>query len=267
MIVETCEVLRHLGMSETDDDVDLAIVQTAIVRAEGFVRSILQYDPVYASRTEYYPQDETNKSGHRLLIDLEDYGEGYLHSITISSTELQLRYLPIRSITSVHEDTSGRFGTKTDSFASDTELESGEDYWGNFTILDASGNGVCKDGILRRSSSWPDTPGSVKVIYSAGYSAEEFSGSDPVVDASPIFDAVLSEALRLAKTGLSFWKKNEVQGHLPGVVVSEKMGDYSYQLDSRSSSILFGGSSGSGSVRSEIVASLGPFINYGWCYN
>ena len=56
--------------------------------------------------------------------------------------------------------------------------------------------------------------------------------------------------------------KNATTGWLPGMVTSENLGDYSYTLDSSSTSKLFG--SGAMSLLQETKDRLQEFLNYGW---
>jgi len=263
-IIDASEVLLEMGLSSSVTEEERAIVEASILRAESAVRSFLAYDPAYAERTEYYPQEVSNNAGQGSTWDVNATSAYVRMSAGGQSTELQIRHLPIRSITSLYIDYDGRFGTKSGAFSASTLKTSGEDYWANFTCVDGSSNGLCKDGIVRSNGLWPNTPGSVKIIYTSGYTKDEFHGSDFVVDGTAIAESVLEESLIRAKRALSFWKKSSTSGHLPGLITSEKLGDYSYQLDASTATSLFGSSVNSMSLSDLAKVKLGPFVNYGW---
>ena len=263
-IIDASEVTLEMGLSSSVTDEEKAIIEASILRAEGAVRCFLLYDPAYAVRTEYYPQETGSNAGQGRVWEVNST-TAYVRSIAGGqATELQLRHLPVRTITSISIDYDGRFGTKTGSFGTDTVKTQGEDYWANYTCVDKSGSGICKDGIIRSNGLWSNTPGSVKIVYAAGYTKDEFHGSDFTVDGSSIAEAVLEESMIRAKRALSFWKKNSTTGHLPGIVTSEKLGDYSYQLDATTAGSLFGTSTDSVSLSDVAKTKLGSFVNYGW---
>ena len=137
----------------------------------------------------------------------------------------------------------------------------GTDFWPNYDGADKDGNKMCKDGIIKNIGSWPTTPGSVKLVYTAGYTDDELHGQGGVVDASPITFAVLSESLRRAKKAL-VWKKTNA-GYMAGPLVSEKLGDYSYRTDPKLAYTMFGGLCG---LLPESTSYLESFVNWGWGY-
>jgi hypothetical protein len=258
----------------TDDDIyadlgitiptaaEAAVVTAAIKRALGAVKQYLGYDPCYSARTEYYPR----MSGTPLLTEgvweVNDTS-AYLKDVSTGKrNELQLQHLPVRSITSLYIDYDGRSGTKVDSFSTDSLKTEGVDFWPNYQGIDSSGNKVCFDGILHTDGIWPSEQGCVKVTYTAGYTNDELQGNDNSIDASPIWSAVLLEATRIARTILILQKGT--MGHVAGPKMSEKLGDYSYTLDTGMSSKILGGVTGSsGGLSMDTKDLLEPFVNYG----
>ena len=115
------------------------------------------------------------------------------------------------------------------------------------------------DGVLFSVGRWPTEPGSVKVVYTAGYSQAELNGQDSVIDASPIMEVVVEESLRRAKKVLTLWKKNAKTGHNAGIITSEGLGDYNYSL----SPALMEKAMGAGSLTSESQNKLSEFVNWG----
>lgn len=225
-------VLLELGLSSSPTDEERAIVQQAVVKAEGAVMKFLGYDPSQQSRTEFYPQINLSPSGGASVWEVNDT-EAYERKQSSSATdELQLKHIPIRSVPAIdlRIEYDGRFGAKTGSFAVAAKKVEGVDFWAQYDSLDSSGNKICNDGILRSFGMWPSEPGGVKVVYTAGYTTAELEGQDLAVDASPIMDAIVEEALRRAKKVLVLWKKNSRTGHNAGIITSEGLGEYNYSL-------------------------------------
>jgi hypothetical protein len=225
-------VLLELGLSSSPTDEERAIVQQAVVKAEGAVIKFLGYDPAQRSRTEFYPQMDFTPAAAGGIWEVSDT-EAYVRRMSqAASDELQLVHIPIRSSPAidVRIESDGRFGTKTGSFVASSLKVEGTDFWAQYDGIDSAGNKICNDGILRSFGRWPSEPGSVKIVYTAGYSTAELEGQDLIVDASPIMDAIVEESLRRAKKVLTLWKKNPRTGHNAGVVTSEGLGEYNYSV-------------------------------------
>jgi hypothetical protein len=170
------------------------------------------------------------------------------------SDELQIKHLPIRSITSLKVDYDGRFGKRADSFSDDTAWVEGTDFWPQWGENDSDGNPVCLDGIIRAEGRWPDVPGSVKVVYVAGYNQKELHGQDDSINAHPILDAVLDETVRRFLKDHSRAKKTGAG--FVGPLASEGMGDYNYSRDTAAMAKLIDGSA---DLLYETVQKLSPF--------
>ena len=130
-IIDISEVLLELGLSSSVTEEERAVTQASITRAEGAVRACLLYDPAYAERTEYYPQESTNTSNRASIWEVNDTIAYQRSSASGQTTELQLRHIPIRAIGSLYIDYDGRFGTRSGSFGVDTLKVLGNDYWAN----------------------------------------------------------------------------------------------------------------------------------------
>lgn len=250
-------VLLELGLSSSPTDEERAIVQQAVVKAEGAVMKFLGYDPSQQSRTEFYPQMNFDLVGGQSVWEANDT-EAYERRVSSSSTdELQLKHVPIRSSPAIdlRIEYDGRFGTKAGAFAASCLKVEGVDFWAQYDSLDSAGNKICNDGILRSIGLWPSEPGAVKIVYTAGYSNAELEGQDSIVDASPIMDAIVEEALRRAKKVLTMWRKNSRSGHIAGTVTSETLGEYSYSISGSVMDKLLS----SGSLSLESREKLQPF--------
>jgi hypothetical protein len=258
-IVDVSEVLLEMGLSGSATDEERALVNAAITNAEGAVKRHLKYDPLRATRTEYYPRQNLNPMERLGVWETNDTTAYLRRESVVVGDELQILHIPIRSITTLHVDYDGRFGKRSGSFGSETLKTEGDDYWAVCDSVDDDGNSICRDGIIRSSGAWPSSPGSVKIVYVAGYSLEELHGQKALVDASPIVETIVAEASRRARKAL-LWKKNDAVGWAAGPFTSEKLGDYGYTIDSALSARLFGSSF---SITAESREALNDFVNYG----
>ncbi len=258
-IADISEVLLDLGLEASVTDAERAVANAAIVRAEGAVKRHIRYDPVRRTRTEFYPQRDLSSTSREAIWEVTDV-EAYLRRLSEAATdELQVRHLPIRSVTELYIDYSARAGSASGAFGSDTLKTEGTDFWPNYDMLDGDGDKVCSDGILRSFGRWPTEAGSVKIVYVAGYTAAELHGQDASIDASPIMDAVIEEAVRRAKK--VFVSKKQTAGWVAGQLSGERLGDYSYTVDGASLNRQF-------SSMSDLVSSskekLAEFVNWGY---
>lgn len=255
-IITAAQVEAELGLDPGDYS---TVISNAIIKATGAVKRYLRYDPEQKSHTEFYPMQDFDYLGRASVWEVEG-SEAVLRRMTeVAVDELQLRHLPIRGGTAptVSVDYDGRSGTSSGAFA--TSQTEGTDFWANYDLHDSSSNRVCSDGILRAVGSWPTTPGSVKVVYTAGYSASELAGSDSVIDASPIWDAVLTEAIRRVRVTLTLQKT--AVGVLAGPLKGERLGDYNYQVDTEYIKKV---GTGSADLLPETRMALNDYVNWGW---
>ena len=208
-IIDDSLVLLELGLSDSPTDEERAIVQEAVTKAEGAVRKFLRYDPALAVRTEYYPQSRLDSPSQKGQWEVDANQAVFRRVSSAAVDELQLTHIPIRSSPAIElwVDSDARFGTKSGSFAASSKKVEGTDFWPQYDMNDSAGRKVCNDGILRSFGRWPLEPGSVKVTYWAGYTDEELNGQDSLIDASPIMEVAVEEALRRAKKVLTLWKK------------------------------------------------------------
>ena len=127
------------------------------VHAEGVVKEYLGYYVEATSHREYYPT--------------KDYGLAKA-GVTRGERELYLKNRPLREVTRVYEDSGGYFAQASGAFGSGTALTVGTDY---FWVVDYDRNndGTDESGrhakLVRLNDGWPTTPGSVKVVYTAGW--------------------------------------------------------------------------------------------------
>lgn len=256
-IVDISEVLLLAGLSETVTETERAIVADCLRSAVGAVKRHLGYDPAQATHTEYYPQVDQGAVGRVGIWEVSDT-QAYVRELAGSSSILlQIKHLPIRSITSLHIDYDGRAGTRAGAFPASTLKVEGVDFWPNYDMLDSASGKVCRDGIIRSEGAWPDIPGSVKIVYVAGYTEAELRGQDSVIDASPINEAVKDETQRRIMKVYSRIKNSKLG--FVGALASESLGSYSY---STNSAVFQGLIDGTRDILPETVHKLQDYVRY-----
>src|SRR5690606_18761523 len=110
-----------------------------------------------------------------------DNNQAFIRRLNDSAVdELQVQHLPIRyrdkdgsNAIDLRIDYDGRGGTRSGAFAANTQQTEGVDFWPNYDAQDSSGYQLCRDGVIRSEGRWPNQPGSVRITYTAGYTAEE----------------------------------------------------------------------------------------------
>ena len=264
--VDISEALLRVGLSGAVTNEERAVVHHAIRGACGAVRRFLGYDPAHGTKTEFLPLMDGSRRAGNLDWELSGNRAVLTEQNFTGRRELQLRHLPVRSITNIWQNESGRSGQGgAEPYGDDDLLVSGEDYWIGFDGVDAAGNSFSRAGLVHGLSSWPTVPGSIKATYVSGYTAAELRGEDPALDASPLLYATLEEIARRALRDFEVRKKAGSIGWTPGQVTSERLGDYSYTL---------GGTSGGGTAGDrrtggvydllpESKEALRDFMNYG----
>ena len=224
-IIDASEVLLEIGLSASATDEERAIVNSAIARATGNVKRHLMHDPTQASRIEFYPQADYDLMNRVGRWESDGSNAIFRQLSDVSISELYVQHIPIRSVTNLWIDSDGRSGTRDDAFAAETLKVEGTDFWPNYDGEDSDGNSICRDGIIRSYGGWPTTPGTVKLEYTAGYTAAELHGQDSVIDASPIVSVTIDEAVRMVRK--AFLNRKSGAGWLAGPLQSEKLGDLS----------------------------------------
>lgn len=267
-IIDISSVILEMGLDQQITEQQRAVINHSLWRAEGAIKRYLKYDPTYATRTERYPQFDILRLYREGIWDIQG-NQAVLQLLSENAhRDLQLRHIPIRSVTSLYINYDGRYGTKDGVFGADDLKVEGEDFWPAYDTVDDDGNNACLDGILKARGRWPMEQGSIQITYTAGYTPEELHGQRNTLDASPIVDAVINETVRRAQkifTG-SFSSLTGGSGFVPGPIVSERLGDYSYTLGgsgSRGTSVdrRTGGAS---DLLPETREMLADFVNWGW---
>jgi hypothetical protein len=261
MILTAAECRIALGLTGTISDLDRGLIEMLLPLVNGAIINDpthgLMYDPEERSaRVEFYPRlDAAVQSANDGSWDTNLAGTKAFFQPHGRNEILQLKHLPVREINEIKVDFQGGFGQIADTFGNDTAWTAGEDYYQD---IDDDSNLNLTGHVFSRTG-WPVGPGSIKVTYKSGYTENELRGRATTANASGIFHAALLTLVKAFRTIKANAKQNRV-GFAAGPLASERMGDYSYSIDSSAAKAMTGMEV---SVPSEAGALLASFRHYG----
>ena len=213
-IVTRAEVLSVLGKGSNATDPEDGVINAIRMRVERSVKKYVGYEIEQASYVHFLP--ETNRATRNDGVAIyRDLVGTKLVAATIGGTKeglsLHLPELPLRSVSEVREDHGAYGGQGADDFPDGSILVAGTDYY-----IDFGTSGLSKSGVLRRiGPSWSTKARSIKVSYTAGYTATELQSG---------IAADIGYATLLAIQA-AFAKRGDTQG----TISSERLGDYAVQ--------------------------------------
>ena len=247
LIVDPSEIYLELGLSSSVTDEERGLVQAAIQKASGAVIRYLKYDPEQKIQTEYLPHQDFSLRSRDFVWETTDTDAFIRRLATAATNELQVTHIPVRETDEngdnpivLNIDFDGRSGTRSGAFGADTLKIEGDDFWPNYDSEDSNAIKFCGDGIIRSLGRWPSVSGSVKIVYVGGFTRTELHGQDSVVDASPLFDVVVDETVR--RVLKAFNRRKRAGVGFTGPFLSERLGDYSYRMNTKILETLIGSS-------------------------
>ena len=221
-IVNVAEILEYVGMADTVDEADQALINMIHPMVETLVRNHVQSNITFHQYTHFLPHADGVYERDRFVSHASAARFGRLDSQRFSHV-LILPQKFVRRIVSLNEDIQAYAGTSTNPAA-----------WGDNTLLtegihfhgDWDQDGYSESGILVRvSAGWPTKARSVRVIYEAGFRESELDGNTTNVE----FDVRPIKLATLMTIASEFYhaRRQRPRMHAGGSVVSEKIGDYS----------------------------------------
>lgn len=217
-IVTRAEILAFLGKSDNATDNEDGVINAVRARVERSVKKYVGYEIEQASYIHFLPETNRATRNDGVAVYRDVIGTKVV-AATIGGTKeglsLHLPELPLRSVSEVREDPGAYGGQGSSDFPDSTILVAGEDYY-----IDLGVSGLSKSGVLRRiGPSWSTKARTIKVSYTAGYTATELQSG---IAADIGYAALL--AIQAA-----FSKRGDTQG----TIESEKLGDYAvkYAID------------------------------------
>lgn len=236
------------GMTIPDSGLTLLTLLQPMIEAA--VEERLGFSVAQASYTEFYPVGETNRytQDEPNIMSFEKTPSGQVIGASRWSREqryIQLANIPVRSITSVYENYAAwNGGTADGDWPSNTLLPA------SAYRLDLESSGFCWTGqLIKNYGVWPGVQRSVKVTYTAGFSAGEIAAKY-----SPIKMAVLT-ALQDAYIDIV---SKSATGGLGGIPASVGIEDFSVSFNTLASQT--NGMSGMVALSPKASAMLMPYI-------
>ena len=165
------DIVSWLGKGSTLTDAERGLLTLLKPMAEDAVRNYVGYTMTQGTFTHFLPEsDQWGVDSN--VVDV--INNRVVTGGEMSDTDaLALPELPVRSITTAHEDRAAYAGQGASDFAAATLLTAGTDYF-----LDLHQSGVSFTGhLMRIGTNWPNKRGTVKVVYVAGYTAAELDGT------------------------------------------------------------------------------------------
>lgn len=164
---------------------------------------------------------------------------------------LQLPQLYLTAVAHVYEDRNARGGQGTGDFAADTELDQGTEWMIGESFTDFNEESC----LLRIGTYWPSDPLTVKVVYTAGLTADKLNGEFYFVK-----DALIRECVEI----FHYAKDREGASGSVGPVVSERLKDYavSYSNNAKRITEIGPGRSSASGLLPETELALHPIMSY-----
>lgn len=254
-ITTASEVASYLGLSSTP-----TLLTTLLPYGEAEVKKFLRYDPEQQEHTEIYPASQ-RAADRDVLVDVRG-DKAIFTGGHQANNFLYVKHLPVRDSSAtgvssdpqVFEDYDARFGQASGAFAASTEIDRGDEWY-----LDYEYAGLSKSGkFVRVGANWPTQAGTVKIVYTAGYSADELAGTGGDVDVSDIKLACLIAVGHLYKQAVLNGSTGAA-GLTAGPIVSESITDYSYTVSGGAAERM---GYSRGGLPSQVQRMLTPYRSY-----
>lgn len=213
----TDDLLPRLGKTTgTVSALDLALLNIVGPEAEKAVQEFVGYDIEEATQTEYLPERDMLPAAEPLISRWDVAGGRAVALQGSGQARLTVTHLPLRSVTTLHENPDAQ-ATAGGSWDASHLLTEGTDY-----AIDFCKPGICTNGVIyRRVGVWSTVRRSIKVVYVGGYTVAELA-------ADGRFSVFRSSAAAAAiKTFLEFKANRAGAGGSGGPVQSESLDGWS----------------------------------------
>lgn len=166
------DVTPFFGVSIDDNAQEYALLDQLRKYVEMAARKFVRHGIAQATYTEFQRKTDiaTRDMGNASweLIGSKVYNTTYE---SYQGEYLQLDNVFARSITTLHEDSNARFGAGSGDFGASTLLTNGTDYH-----LELDSSTMSRSGrVVRIGRSWSSRPGTIKIVYVAGFTAAELN--------------------------------------------------------------------------------------------
>lgn len=174
-LLTNAQVLARLQLTATSiDTLQNAVLEQLRPASERLVKEYVGYEIEQGTFTEYHPSKSSLIEGDPLTVGYEGSALGAV-PINLGDDTTRMLYLnqvPIRSITSLHENVNA-WQTAGGSWPSTAQLTEGPDFYVDWDE-NVGGTDLSMSGlIVRQSGAWTRERRAVRVIYSGGFTASE----------------------------------------------------------------------------------------------
>ena len=166
-LVETDDIFAYLSITPTPAQSDaMEVIKNGM---ESAVKRFCRWNLTEKTLTSYLPLNPVAVGYH---VPTAEVGYGF-GAVTSGRNRLQLPAMHVKSITSIYEDYGAKAGFNAEDFPSTTLLTAGDDY---FLEKDSGSTYSESGGVIRVGCNWSSVPGTIKVVFVAGFSESELSG-------------------------------------------------------------------------------------------
>lgn len=228
MLANAAEIKTYLGIIDTATAADDALIALLHGPAERAIKNECGCDLEFGTFTEYLPKGRSSNPVD-MMADYfrDDTGSGYYSTANLRQ-RLVLKNAPVwLDGLEVYEDPGAMAGQHEGSFAAESLLTAGSDFFLETDGVDGANGAFSRSGVLRRDTYWTNAPFSVKVVYSGGWRDSQLASDGIAADLK--MAAILTVAAE-------FWKRKALKstGGVGGIT-SESIGKYSYSTGGSSS--------------------------------
>ena len=211
-LCETEDIFAYLSISPTTAQSDaMEVIKNGM---ESAVKRFCRWRIVQETLTSFLPLHPT-AVGYHVPTAETGYGFG---AVTSGRNRLQLPAMHVKTITSIYEDSGAKAGFNAEDFPSTTLLTAGDDY---FLEKDSGSTYSESGGVIRVGQNWSSVPGTIKVVFVAGFSESELSGE---------FNGIRYATIReCARAWIARQRENALvssAGSDALIVSRERLGDY-----------------------------------------
>lgn len=217
MAVQICEsgdVFDYLSISSPSASASSAM-DVIVSGMSSAVRRYCRWPIVQTKMTSFLPLNPTAIGYH---VPTAEVGYG-IWTTTGSRNRLQLPAIHVTILESISEDYGAKAGSNVSDFQATSLLVAGSDY---FLEKDSGSTYSESGGVIRVGQNWSSIPGTIKVVFVAGFSESELSGE---------FNSIRYALIReCAKAWIARQRENALASSAGSdalILSSEKLGDYS----------------------------------------
>ena len=222
---EVWSALSLTGRNTSRDNEILALVQKP---CERLVERNVGFGILQSTYTEYWPVKPDTDPVDPLIDGYDVYNQKVIPQFRRGRDRsiMTVKRTPLRSVTSIHENENA-WDTDPSTWPSDREIVAG-DYQVDFDEPGISHTGV----IWRRTGIWTDRLRCVRVVYVAGYTADELGDAYADVKLAVLYTTVYNFNV--------FKMQSNRSSILPGAVTSFKLDTLAVTYDAATMAQLYG---------------------------